>query len=114
MRPDLLVAEDDATLAWLLMDRLARFHLTARVTDCPQEARRWIQENSGPLVLDGSVFQQMDIPLEALPRCVIIWSGDDQLVERGRQVGVKSVRKHDLEGLDRMLRDIAGAVEAKT
>jgi hypothetical protein len=64
--------------------------------------------------LDGSVLEQMGIPLEALPGCVIIWSSDDQLVDRGRQVGLRSVCKDDLKSLDRLLREIAGAVEANT
>lgn len=111
VRPDVLVAEDDQMLACLLVDRLALLRLTAWVTDDPQEARHWVEGEKVPLLLDGSVFRQMDIPLCELPGRVIIWSADDELVEDGRRLGLRTVHKGDLEDLDRLLLEIAGTVK---
>ena len=108
-RPNILIAEDNPALAWLLTARLTRLQLTAHATDNPQEARRWLEEKDGALLLDGSIFKQMEIPLSGLPKRVILWSGDAELIEEGRRAGVRTILKTDLESLDRLLREIASA-----
>lgn len=114
VRPDILIAEDDPMLVWLLMDRLTRLRLTADATDNPQEARRWLEVEDAVLLLDGSVFKQMEIPLGELPKRVVLWSGDDELIQEGRRAGLRSICKTDLENLDRLLREIASAVKGTT
>lgn len=113
-KPAVLLAEDDRVLATILESCLARCGLAVRVTESPQEVTRWLEEETGPLVLDGSVFRQMGIPLGELPRRAIIWSGDDELIENGRRLGLRTFQKGNLEELYRLLREVESAVEETT
>lgn len=114
MSRQILVAEDDPVLQRLYQEYL--FYRspgsptgprpTVDVTDCPEEAKRWLQEGDGLLVLDGSVFKQMGMRLEELPGRVIICSADAELVERARSVGLRAVCKGSLADLEPMLQDL--------
>lgn len=99
----ILIAEDDPALALALKAYLARFGFAVRTTESPQEASRWLEHEAGPLVLDGSVLKQMGIPLGELPGRVIIWSGDRDLVDEARHLGVKAFCKGSPEGFAGLL-----------
>lgn len=113
----ILVAEDDPVLQRLYRDYLVHSSPGNRtglepavdVTDCPEEARRWLEEGDGLLLLDGSVFKQMGMRLEELPGRVIICSADGELVEEARRVGLKAVCKGSFSDLGPMLRDLQKA-----
>ncbi len=110
----ILVAEDDPMLQRLFRDYLAdNSHGNATgpnpavaVTDRPEEAKRWLQEGDGLLLLDGSVFKQMGMRLEELPGRVIICSADDDLVEEARRVGLRAVCKGSLSDLEPVLQEL--------
>lgn len=104
---EILIAEDNPTLAAMLKDYLGTLSVTARTTGSAQEAKRWLQEAVGPLVLDGSVFAQMGIPLGELPPRAIIWSGDYGLVEEARQLGLRAFCKGNVQDFEGLLANLA-------
>jgi CheY-like chemotaxis protein len=106
--PQVLIAEDDPLVAGMLEHALGTLDCTAHVTASPAEARRWLELGGGPLVLDGSVLARMRIPLQELPPRVIIWSGDDTLVERARRCGLRAFGKGDAAELDGLVREVTG------
>lgn len=59
------------------------------------------------LLLDGSVFKQMGIPLGDLPRRAVICSGDDDLVQEARRLGLTAFCKGRLDDLGKTLRQMA-------
>lgn len=101
----ILIAEDDPALALALKEYLVRLGFPVRTTDSSQEASRWLEREGGPLVLDGSVLKQMGTKLGDLPRRVIIWSGDGELVEEARQLGLRALCKGSPD-------DVAGLLQA--
>lgn len=110
MKDPILIAEDDPTLALALKYYLAKHGFSVHTTDSFEEASRWLERDGGPLVLDGSVFKQMGTSLRELPTRVIIWSGDRDLVEEARQLGVRALYKGspgDVAGL--LLGDVGAA-----
>ncbi len=106
-RPAILIAEDDPMLTVVLQEYLDRFDLAVHTTDSHEEARRWLEEEGGLLLLDGSVFKQMGIPLADLPRRAVICSGDADLVEEARRLGLTAFCKGRLDDLGKTLRQIA-------
>ncbi len=56
----------------------------------------------------------MEIPLGELPKRVVLWTGDAELIEKGRRAGLRTICKTDLENLDRLLRKIASAAKGTT
>lgn len=110
----ILVAEDDPVLQRLYRDYLhdhipGSLKVAVYVTDCPQETKRWLQEGDGLLLLDGSVFKGMGIRLSELPKRVIICSGDDDLVEEARRVGLRAFSKGSSSGLKAVLQEVQKA-----
>lgn len=98
MRNSILIAEDDLVLLGLYRDSLARslsgdLRVAVYATDRPEEAKRWLQEEDGALLLDGSVFRRMGIGLSELPQRVILCSGDEELVEEARRAGLRAFCK---------------------
>ncbi|MGH7362883.1 MAG: hypothetical protein ACREKA_03980 [Candidatus Methylomirabilales bacterium] len=117
MSKRILVAEDDPVLQRLYRDYLVHhspsnstaLNPAVDVTDCPEEAKRWLQEGDGLVLLDGSVFRQMGMRLEELPGRVIICSGDGDLVEEARRMGLRAVCKGSFSDLEPMLQDLQKA-----
>ena len=62
----------------------------------------------------GTCFKQMEFPLGELPKRVVLWTGDVELIEKGRRAGLRTICKTDLENLDRLLREIASAAKGTT
>lgn len=108
----ILIAEDDPVLQRLYYEYLLhslsghRWVEVAR-TDCPEEARRWLHEEEGAILLDGSVFKRMAIGLGDLPGRVILFSGDQDLVEEARRLGLRAFCKGEpgLSALDALLQE---------
>jgi CheY-like chemotaxis protein len=109
---DILIAEDDKALGAMLAHYLSRFTPSVRVTASPTEARAWLEANAGPLVLDGSVYAQMGIPLSDLPAHAMIWSGDRELVERARGCGLAAFVKGSVDELVAMLHEVCPVDES--
>lgn len=112
----ILIAEDDLVLQRLYRDYLVfnlPGHLRAGVsrTDCPEEAKRWLEQEEGLLLLDGSVFRRMGIELRQLPGRVIVCSGDEELVEEARRAGLRAFCKgtDDLSALRALLQEVQKA-----
>ena len=89
------------------LDMVYRFDFAVHTTGSHEEARRWLEEEGGLLLLDGSVFKQMGIPLGDLPRRAVICSGDADLVEEARRLGLTAFCKGRLDDLGKTLRQIA-------
>lgn len=113
----ILVAEDDPVLQRLYRDYLVHsspgnptgLKPAVDVTDCPEEAKRWLEEGDGLLLLDGSVFKQMGMRLEELPDRAIICSADFELVEEARRVGLRAVCKGSFSDLEPVLQELKKA-----
>lgn len=112
----ILIAEDDPVLQRLYREYLVRslardLQVAVYGTDSPEEARRWLQEEEGVLLLDGSVFRQMGIELGELPGRVILCSGDEDLVEEARRVGLRAFCKGTggLSALSALLQEVQKA-----
>ena len=108
---EILIADDDPRVAPVLQHFLSGFTLSCfpapvRMTASAVEARRWLEENAGPLVLNRSVLLRMGIPLSELPAQAIIWSGDHDLVTRARQCGLTALDKGSVEDLMVLLREV--------
>jgi len=108
---EILIADDDPKVAPVLRHYLSGFTLSCspapvRVTASAAEARRWLEKDAGPLVLDRSVLSKMGIPLSELPAQAIIWSGDHDLVARARQCGLTALDKGSVEDLMVLLREV--------
>ena len=108
---EILIADDDPRVAPVLQHYLSGFTLSCspapvRVTASAAEARRWLEKDAGPLVLDRSVLSKMGIPLSELPAQAIIWSGDHDLVTRARQCGLTALDKGSEEDLMVLLREV--------
>ncbi|MBI4561132.1 MAG: hypothetical protein HY724_03730 [Candidatus Rokubacteria bacterium] len=114
MREPILIAEDDPVLALVLNGYLARLGFAVHTTDSFQEASRWLERDGGPLVLDGSVFKRMGTPLGELSKRVIIWSGDWELVQEARELGLRALYKGNLKDIDGLLREMAGPERSKS
>ena len=112
----ILIAEDDPVLQRLYRDYLADClpdHARVGVygTDCPEEARRWIEQEEGLVLLDGSVFRRMGIELGQLPGRVIVCSGDEDLVEDALRAGLRAFckGKGDLSALSALIQEVRKA-----
>ena len=108
---DILIADDDPRVTPVLRQYLSDFAQSSvparvRVTASAAEARRWLEKNAGLLVLDGSVFLKMGIPLSELPAQAIIWSRDHDLVARARRHGLTALAKGSPEDLMVLLREV--------
>ena len=108
---EILIADDDPKVAPVLRHYLSCFTLSCspapvRVTASAAEARRWLEKDAGPLVLDRSVLSKMGIPLSDLPAQAIIWSGDHDLVARARGYGFTALAKGSVEDLMVLLREV--------
>jgi len=108
---EILIADDDPKVAPVLRHYLSGFTLSCspapvRVTASAAEARRWLEKDAGPLVLDRSVLSKMGIPLSELPAQAIIWSGDHDLVARARGYGLTALAKGSVEDLMVLLREV--------
>jgi len=103
VRQEILLAEDYPPVASTLTSLLSRLGVTVRATASPQEARRWLEEAVGELILDGSILRQIGIPLGELPKRVVIWSGDDGLVQDARQLGLRAFCKGNWEEFQALL-----------
>ena len=107
---EILIADDDPRVAPVLQHYLSGFTLSCFpapvVTASAAEARRWLEKDAGPLVLDRSVLSKMGIPLSELPAQAIIWSGDHDLVARARGYGLTALAKGSVEDLMVLLREV--------
>ena len=108
---EILIADDDPKVAPVLRHYLSGFTLSCspapvRVTASAAEARRWLEKDAGPLVLNRWVLLRMGIPLSELPAQAIIWSGDHDLVARARQCGLTALDKGSVEDLMVLLREV--------
>lgn len=112
----ILIAEDDLALQRLYRDYLTH-HLSGNSgvgvygTDSPEEARRWLEQEEGLVLLDGSVFKRMGIELCELPERVILCSGDEDLVEEARRAGLRAFCKGagGLSALSALLQEVQKA-----
>lgn len=112
----ILIAEDDLALQRLYRDYIAlQLSESSRVgvcgTDCPEEARRWLEQEEGLVLLDGSVFKRMGIELGELPGRVILCSADEELVEEARRAGLRAFCKGagGLSALGALLQEVQKA-----
>lgn len=121
MSRKVLIAEDDLVLQQLYRAYLLEGHsanskgqtVAVSVTDSPEEVKRWLREGDAPLLLDGSVFRQMGVPLTALPGQVVICTGDDELVEEALSVGLRAFckGKGELSALSALMQEVRKAAE---
>ena len=108
MSQKLLVADDDPRVAEMLREYLERLGVGVRATSSAEVVRQWLQKTGEPVILDGSVLENVGIPLTKLPATrVFIWSGDPRLIREARQLGLRAFCKGDLQDFKGLLQGLA-------
>lgn len=81
------IAEDNPGVAKALAHYLEAHGARVVLTDDSAVARHWLQNPEGPIVLDGSVWEETGIPMWDLPAQAILYTGDEDIVCSARRLG---------------------------
>lgn len=96
MNGTIWIAEDDPMLRAALEAACRAKGWTVVSTDDPEDVRLWLTTPTRPVILDGSVWRRTGLPLERLSKAVVLFTGNDDVVEQARAKGVRVFTKGSL------------------